>query len=105
MEIMLGIVGIVALAVAMYTIGRLSGENTILKQQNPGTSKVQRSEMARMEDALAVIADIRVRTALENERKEAQEAYFNQRLNQLANYLSNARHDPEQPVRRPQDYL
>jgi len=105
MEIILGIVGIVALAVAMYAIGRLSGENTILKQQNPGTTKGQRTEMARMEDALAVIADLRIRREIEDQRKEAQEAYFNQRLNQLANYLSNARHDPEQPVRRPQDYL
>ena len=104
MGTVLGIVGLVSLAVAMFLIGRLSGENVILKQQNPGTNKGQRTEMARMEDALAVIADIRVRTALENERKEAVDHYVTERMNQLANYLSNARHDPEQPVRRPKDY-
>ena len=104
METVLGIVGLVSLAVAMFMIGRLSGENVILKQQNSGTNKSQRTEMARMEDALAVIADIQVRTALENERKEAVDHYVTERMNQLANYLSNARHDPEQPVRRPKDY-
>jgi uncharacterized membrane protein len=104
METALGIVSVIALAVAAFLIGRLSGENTILKQNNPGTTTGQRHEMARMEDALAVIADIRVRTQLENERKEAVDHYVTERMNQLANYLSNARHDPEAPVRRPKDY-
>lgn len=105
METALGIIGMLALVTAVFLIGRLSGENVILKQQsNPGTNKNQRTEMSRMEDALAVIADIRVRTELENERKEAVDHYVTERMNQLANYLSNARHDPEAPVRRPKDY-
>jgi uncharacterized membrane protein len=104
METILGIIGVIALAVAMFMIGRLSGENVILKQQNPGTNLGQRHEMARMEDALAVIADIRVRTQLENERKEAVDHYVTERMNQLANYLSSARHDPDAPVKRPKDY-
>ena len=94
----------IALAMAFFIIGHLAGENTILRQNNPGTSKGQRTEIARMEDALSVIADLRIRREIEDQRKEAMEAYFNQRLNQLANYLSCARHDPEQPVRRPKDY-
>jgi len=105
METELGVVAMIALAMAFFIIGHLAGENVILKQQNPGTSKGQRTEMARMEDALAVIADLRVRREIEDQRKEAQEAYFNKRLTQLADYLSSARHDPEQPVRRPKDYV
>ena len=104
METALGIVGMIALAVAAFLIGRLSGENVILKQNNPGTNLGQRKEMARMEDALAVIADLRIRREMEEQRKEAMDKYFTERINQLANYLSSARHDPDAPVKRPKDY-
>ena len=104
MEIIIGVIGIVALVVAAYMIGRLLGENTMLKQQNHGTTNGQRNEIARMEDALSVIADLRIRREIEEQRREAVDGYLTERINQLANYLSNARHDPDQPVRRPKDY-
>ncbi len=104
METALGIVSVIALAVAMFMIGRLSGENVILKQQNPGTNLGQRHEMARMEDSLAVIADLRIRREIEKQRQEAVDNYFTERIDKLANYLSSARHDPEAPARRPKDY-
>jgi hypothetical protein len=100
------LLGVILGTVLGYIIGKLWGELSTLRELMANKRRTH-SDIALFEDAMAVLADLRVRHEVEDKRNEAVSHYFNLRMAQLRDMLGEGRTGfkyKSKKSKRPKDY-
>ena len=100
------IVGTLIGLVLGYVVGKLWGENKLLREFMERKRRTQ-SDIALFEDALAVVTDLTIRQQVEEKRNEAVGNYVYVRMAHLSDLLGQGRNGfdyKSKPAKRPKDY-